>query len=287
VAQSTEGEAASVPVKVEARNRRYAPGPAREALQIARAEQRQALFAAVKQRHAQGAYTTDIAQALNLSRKTVSLWVQCETLPPDTRGRFKPKGLIDDFIPYLHQRIETGCTNQSQLWREIAQQGFTGTRSLVGKWIRQHYETKGPTSDTLPRQKSKIEVPSPRELAWLLLRHQDELDEHEQHLLQRLLLDPKLTELRQLAHQFMRIVRDGLSEQWSEWLERSCASTVNEIKNFALGLKKDIEAVSQAIQQPWSNGPTEGHVNKLKYLKRQMYGRASFELLRLRILLVD
>jgi transposase len=113
------------------------------------------------------------------------------------------------------------------------------------------------------------------------------LDNHEQQLLQRLLQDPKLAELRQLAHQFMRIVREGLSEQWSAWLERSCASTVNELRHFALGLKKDAEAVSQAIQQPWSNGPTEGQVNKLKYLKRQMYGRASFDLFRLRVLLVD
>jgi transposase len=85
----------------------------------------------------------------------------------------------------------------------------------------------------------------------------------------------------------MRIVRDGLSEQWSGWLENCCASAIKELKNFAISFRKDETAVYQAIQQPWSNGPTEGHVNKLKFLKRQMYGRASFDLLRLRVLLVD
>ena len=245
------------------------------------------MFAAVKARYKQGVYTTDLAKEFNLTRQTISRWVNSKTLPPDTRGRFKQKCLIDDFIPYLRQRLEAGCTNQSLLWREISAQGFTGTRSLVGKWIRQNYDTPAQTKDRLSRKKSKVEVPYPRELAWVLIRHKDELDDNEQHLLQVLLQDDKLAELRQLALKFMRIVRNGLSEQWPSWLESCCVSTVKELKNFAIGLKKDGAAVYQAIQQSWSNGPTEGHVNKLKFLKRQMYGRASFDLLRLRVLLVD
>jgi transposase len=136
-------------------------------------------------------------------------------------------------------------------------------------------------------QKSKVEVPCPKQLAWILIRHQDELAEDEQQLLKLLLQDTQLAELRQLALHFMHIVRNGLSQRWSCWLESSCASVVKELKNFALGLKKDEAAVYEAIKQPWNNGPTEGHVNKLKFLKRQMYGRASFDLLRLRVLLVD
>jgi transposase len=137
------------------------------------------------------------------------------------------------------------------------------------------------------RKKAKVEVPYPRELAWILLRPRDELNEAEQHLLKLLWQDTKLAEFRQLALQFRHIVRNGLSQQWASWLESSCASAVKELKHFAIGLKKDGAAVYEAIQQPWNNGPTEGHVNKLKFLKRQMYGRASFDLLRLRVLLVD
>lgn len=95
-----------------------------------------------------------------------------------------------------------------------------------------------------------------------------------------------MAELRQLAHKFMHMIHNGLSEQWSSWLESSCESAVEELKNFAIGLKRDGAAVYEAIRQSWSNGPTEGHVNRLKFLKRQMYGRASFDLLRLRVLLV-
>ena len=90
-----------------------------------------------------------------------------------------------------------------------------------------------------------------------------------------------------LAHKFISMVRDGLSEQWSSWLESSCESAVKELKNFAIGLKKDVAAVYEAIGQSWSNRPTEGRVNRLKFLKRQMYDRASFDLLRVRVLLVD
>lgn len=267
--------------------RRYDRGPGQEALHMARIKEREALFAAVKARHAEGVYTTDIAQEFNLSRKTISHWVNSETCPPDTRGRFKRKCLIDDFVPYLRQRIEAGCKNQSQLWREISEQGFTGERTLISRWVRQNYDTKKESTEKLPGKKREVTVPCPRELAWLIIRRTDELEEDEKHLVEVLLQDAELAELRQLAHKFMHMIRNGLSEQWSSWLEGSCESAVEELKNFAIGLKRDGSAVYEAIRQSWSNGPTEGHVNRLKFLKRQMYGRASFDLLRLRVLLVE
>ena len=272
---------------ITAKQRRYDRGPGQEALHLARKEKREALFAAVKARYAEGVYTTDIAKDFNLSRQTISRWVNSETLPPDTRGRFKRKCLIDDYVPYLRQRIEAGCHNQSQLWREIREQGFPGDRTLVGRWIRQNYKTNNQALAILPRQKTEVAVPCARELSWLLIRHSDELEEDEKQILDALIQDDKLAELRHLTHEFKTMIRDGLSEQWVSWLKISCESTVKELKYFAIGLKKDGSAVYEAIRQTWSNGPVEGHVNRLKMIKRQMYGRASFDLLRLRVLLVD
>src|SRR5437868_15506084 len=73
-------------------------------------------------------------------------WVRTETLPCDQRG-YRGAGKIDPYIPYLQTRLAEGCTNQACLWREIQQQGFTGTRSLVAKWIRAHgqYTPLAPT----------------------------------------------------------------------------------------------------------------------------------------------
>jgi transposase len=53
---------------------------------------------------------------------------------------------------------------------------------------------------------------------------------------------------------------------------------------FSYGLQKDISAIAAAVESPWSTGQVEGQINRLKMIKRQMYGRAGFELLRARVL---
>ena len=267
------------------KRRRYAPGPEREAIHTARTEARQDLYDAVKARRAQGAYTTDIAREFNLSRTIVSRWVNSESLPSDNRGRFKQKCLIDEYEAYLRERLAEGCTNQSQLWREICEQGFTGNRELVSKWIRENGMSPHANSTDPATQKDAIAVPRPKALTWLLIRKKDELNEDEQYLLKLLLQDTKIAELRQLAHKFMHMIRNQADSELDSWLEKCCQSAVKELRNFALSLKRDEAAVYEGIRQSWSNGPTEGHVNRLKFLKRQMYGRANFDLLRLKVLL--
>jgi transposase len=267
------------------KRRRYAPGPEREAIHTARTEARQALYDAVKARRAQGAYTTDIARAFNLSRTTVSRWVNSESLPRDERGRLKRKCLIDEYQAYLRDRLAEGCTNQSQLWREICQQGFTGKRELVSKWIRENGLSPRAKSTNPAIEEDTIVVPRPKVLTWLLLRRKDDLDEDEQYLLKLLLQDSEIAELQQLAHRFTQMIRNQLIHEWDAWLETCCQSTVKELRSFAISLKRDEAAVYEAIRQPWSNGATEGHVNRLKFLNRQVYGRANFDLLRLKVLL--
>ena len=68
------------------------------------------------------------------------------------------------------------------------------------------------------------------------------------------------------------------------WLEACCISNIDTIQNFAAGIKQDYAAVKAALETDWSNAQTEGQVNRLKMLKRQMYGRAGLDLLRIRIL---
>jgi transposase len=267
------------------KRRRYAREPEREAIHAARTESREALYEAVKARYVQGVYTTDIAREFNLSRRIVSLWINSESLPPDTRGRFKRKCLIDAYETYLHKRLAEGCTNQSQLWREICKQGFAGNRSLVSKWVRENGLSPRTTLTNLSANESAFAVPRPKALTWLLIRRKDELGEEEQYLLKLLLQDAKIAELRQLAHEFMRMIHNRSVDEWNAWIEKCRQSVVKELKNFVIGIKRDESAVYEAIRQPWSNWATEGHVNRLKFLKRQMYGRANFDLLRLKVLL--
>lgn len=259
--------------------RRYANNPEREELHNLREIQRQERFMAVKARHQQGAYTTEIAREFQLSRKTVSLWTNSEALPPDSRGRFKRICLIDKYELYLRKRLAEGCTNKSQLWREICQQGFSGSRTLVGKWIRQ-YQKRSDTSEPRKRTRSL----SPKQLVWVLFRHDEQHTPDEELVWRRLQQDEELVAAREVVHEFLFMLRKRQNDHWEEWLKRCSNFPAKELRNFAHGLKRDEAAVEAALVEPWSNGQVEGHVNRLKFYKRQMYGRAKFDLLRIRVL---
>jgi transposase len=83
---------------------------------------------------------------------------------------------------------------------------------------------------------------------------------------------------------FAQIVRERLVDQFDAWLQAALHSPLRELRSFARGIQRDYDAVLAALRLPWSNGLLEGHVNRLKFLKRQMFGRAKFDLLRLRVL---
>ncbi len=87
-----------------------------------------------------------------------------------------------------------------------------------------------------------------------------------------------------LAHDFLRILRERKGEELGDWMKRAQSSGVREIKSFAAGLRRDEVAVRAGLTLPYSNGQTEGQVNRLKLIKRQGYGRASLDLLRQRVL---
>ena len=126
--------------------------------------------------------------------------------------------------------------------------------------------------------------PSAKRLAWLLVKEQDPSDQKEHSLLKRLLQHPVVAKCHELAQQFTSMVRKRKSKKLPAWLKRCHASKISEFVTFADGLANDIAAVRAALELDWSNGQLEGQVNRLKLIKRQMYGRASFDLLRIRVL---
>ena len=97
---------------------------------------------------------------------------------------------------------------------------------------------------------------------------------------------PDLAVSFQLVTQFKAIFRQRQDEELAAWLETAEGCGVSEVVSFARGIRRDEEAVRNSIKLPWSNGPVEGEVNKLKLIKRTMYGKAKFELLRARVLAV-
>ena len=126
-------------------------------------------------------------------------------------------------------------------------------------------------------------VKSPiRKLAHLIGRPPDKIDKREQETIERLgAVHPKLEAVVELARDFVAMVRHRRAEELDIWLAWAKTSLLS---SFAAGLRRDEAAVRAALSLPWSNGPTEGHINRLKCLKRQMYGRAKLDLLRQRLL---
>ena len=113
---------------------------------------------------------------------------------------------------------------------------------------------------------------------------QRKIQEEQAQLDQLLILSEEVRTVHTLLHAFLLMVRERKHEQLRSWMEQARQSGIPELKSFVSGVERDYDAVKEALRLPWSQGPTEGKVNKLKTLKRVMYGRASFRLLRQRLL---
>lgn len=194
-------------------------------------------------------------------------------------------------IPYLD-----GCTNGMQLWLEICEQGYPGGYGQVIRWLRQQrhqsLETTLSTPDeaeiAVPGQssasKKRLALPSNRQLAWLLLLNSKTLPVSDATLLRAVRQHPAIEQIYQLPQQFRRMIRQRQAADLDSWPE-TCVSSINsDLRTFAKGLLQDYSTVRAALETTWSNGPIEGHINRLKLLKRQMYGRAKLDLLRIRLL---
>jgi transposase len=143
------------------------------------------------------------------------------------------------------------------------------------------------TADGSPARsrKERAQALSPRALRWLLSRKRKDLDQKEQLRLDQLLnLSPEVQITYGLLQTFLSMVRERKHHDLPSWMELAISSGIPELKSFVTGIERDYDAVPAALRLPWSQGITEGKVNKLKTLKRAMYGRAGVPLLRQRLL---
>ena len=263
--------------------------------QEVRRQRRQERFEDVHRFHEQGHTIRSIARETTLSRKTVRKYLSTNTCP-QYPGRPVRSGKMIPWLPYLEQRWQGGCTNATQLWREIVAQGFNSGRGLVGRWAARQRELLPAPSRHHRQQPDQVTPPlvrltnpppwSAHRASWLLMKDQAQMDEVEQGALTRMVTtDLQVAAARSLAERFVAMVRCRDAGKLSQWLTDAEACGARALIRFARGIYRDIGAVTSALSLPWSNGPVEGHVNRLKFIKRIMYGRANFDLLRKRVLL--
>jgi transposase len=251
-------------------------------------ERRQERIQKARQYHQQGWTQKDIAHLLHLSPKTIRRYSHAS---PTQVRRQRTSRLLDPFKPYLLQRWNEGCHNATQLSRELRPKGYRGSETTVRNYIQPFRQASGLSAKVRSQTSAYLvadpnhHLPTLRTLTeWVLQRPEDQREEDERILSQLSAGQAKLAESIALAREFAEIIRQQQNEALEAWFERAHKSGYRIWRNFAAGLIQDEAAVHSALQYPWSNGPTEGHINRLKCLKRMMYGRAKDDLLRKRVL---
>lgn len=251
-------------------------------------QRRQERMDRAKQLHDLGCSQKHIAQQLDLHPKTIRRYLRSSS--PRAR-RSRTGRLTDPFQPYLLNRWNEGCHNAMQLFREIQEQGYGGRTTMVRTVIRAFRDASGlppriRTSKAEPLPTDPTRRPSTlRALTFAVTGRPEKCTEEHKGLLERICSEqPKVGEVILQARTFATLVREQQAEKLQDWLERSQTSSYRIWKNFASGIEQDRQAVLAALTYNWSNGPTEGHINRLKCLKRLMYGRAKDGLLRKRVL---
>jgi transposase len=219
----------------------------------------------------------EAAAHLGISKRTVTRWVAAGAFPERSAYPRQPS-ILDPYRAYLQNRIGEGVTSMTQLLHEIQAQGYPGSQTRLWTYLQKVCPAQEPRP-SLPTPPSTF---TPQRCAWLLSTAEEQRTAGERAFLRALRARWSECEAVEAhAQEFVRIFHDQDAAALEPWLE---AASAGPLARFARGLKSDLAAVRAAITEPWSNGPTEGHINRLKTLKRQMYGRAGLPLLRARML---
>jgi transposase len=243
-----------------------------------RRQRRLERYQQVMELHQRGISKRAIALQLGLHRRTVRGWIGAGQFPE--RQVTRRRSSVDRWLAYLQKRWAEGCHNRSQLWRELQSQGADFAAVTLRRWFRVRLGVRGrpdQSSHSPPRKR-----PSPRQSSALLLGLVANPSPLQQSFAETLCtLSPQIAVSVELARQFRRMMEERDASAWLSWRKAACQSPLH---SFATQLQRDAAAVQAALTLPWSTGPVEGHIHRLKLIKRQMYGRAKLDLLRIRVL---
>ena len=291
------------------------PHPRRETIRVARQAERAERYEQVVALQAQGLSTQAIADRLQYSERSIRRWLAQGTLTY-TRRRRKKRSHFDASAPYVLKRWSQGCRNgqlmrdfrsslleiskessgkhlitqvkrdfgksllTAKLWREITAQGYHDSPRMLSQYLR------ALRNESLPvlaeESSSLLDTLTFHRAIWFFLRDPADLDPTAQEQLAALQqVSPQAAQAYRLVQAFAQMVRHRTGEtQLVPWLDDVAQSQFPAFAQFADGLKADQEAVVAGLTLPWS----QGQVNRLKVIKRSMYGRAKFDLLRPRVL---
>jgi transposase len=256
----------------------------------ARHERRKARHEQVWALSRQGWPRERIGPHLGISRSTVSRCLRSEAFPERRTRRDAGRSRLDPWRSVILEHWKDGRRNGRTLFGDLQRLGYRGSYATLTRYLRRFRTLP---RDTAPARSPPVPVAvapcpelTPRRAAWTVLRREERRSAQDSDVLANLRrYAPELDEAVTLAEAFIGLVRDRAPDRLDPWLKQALRSTLRPLRRFAKHLSADYDAVRAAVTLGWSNGPVEGQINRLKMLKRTMYGRAGLDLLSRRFLL--
>jgi len=256
-------------------------------------DKRYARYEQVLTLHQAGMGQRAIAREMHMSRRIVRRYLCADAFPeraPGTGLRPRGQSKLAPYLTYLRQRWNAGEQTGSHLFREIKQRGYSGSASLLrhvlGEWRTElpPKPRQGPPRKQRLAAKPRKRRLSSRGASFLMILPPSKLTATQQQQVEQMNRHEELRTVYLLSQDFVTMLKERQVEALDGWLKRAKACQVSELGSFVNGIRRDDAAVRAACSCEWSNGITEGHINRLKFLKRQMFGRAHLDLLRVKVL---
>lgn len=230
---------------------------------------------------AQGLTQREVAKRMGMSERAVRTWLKRGAAPTNER-HFRRRSVFDPYAAYVLERWQAGVHEAKQLYEEIQAQGFSGTVRIVQRFVQ---ALRDDPEKTMLAPETAAERFSANAATWLFIRDPKQLTTEKQAELELICQRSQTAhKTYELTQQFMTILRLRRGQEFETWLSAVEASHIPELRRFAHSLLKDKDAVVAGLTLSYSNGPVEAQVQKLKLVKRSMYGRAKLPLLRQRLL---
>lgn len=233
-----------------------------------------------------------ISRSVGVSVRTVQRWLKSEGYPERQRRSDRGQSIVDEYKGYLVERYNEGERNIKRLYEEIKARGYEGSYMTVTYYMKEIVNAEGEIPGLRPRGRrlKVVDLGVPRltakRVASVVMQVPDERKAEESALLRVLRQrESEAGESIRLVERFIRMLRQRGGHLLDSWLIEVEQSGIRALVQFAKGIREDYEAIRAALTLEVSNGPVEGQVNRLKMIKRQMYGRAGLELLRKRLIL--
>nr|WP_051482695.1 ISL3 family transposase [Synechocystis sp. PCC 7509] len=248
----------------------------------------------VRKLHQQQWSQIAIAKALGVSVRTIHRYLTRPNLPATLpRRKSFGRSVLDSHKQVLLEWWNRGIRQPKLLVSLLQQQGYSGSERTVTRYLSQLRQAQGLLAKPGHSAQSLIKVideQSPpltaRRASYLVVKRQENRACEDIELLEQLVAQhPALAIAVELAEEFLRLLRQRQGEAFAAWLTKALKSSLQPFQSFASGLFDDFEAVKASMMLSVSNGPVEGLNNRLKMLKRQMYGRAGLALLSKRFIL--